>query len=244
MKTTFYYNEEAAKYAKLLHQGTHYLSFRDMDMLIAKHVPKPSFQHLKAVDYGCGAGRSTRYLKDLGIPDVEGFDVSEDMIRQAKEIDPRGDYQLIESANLPTAHATYDLALMSFVTVAIEDKRELSRVFQELHRVLKNGGILLSLTLSETFWNPKRQWISYAQDYPENYAPKSGQKSRLKLFPIDLELTDSYWTEKNTIASANEAHLSFVEIHHPLGKEDDGIAWKDEAHFGPYSIFVFKKNHP
>lgn len=244
MGTTFYYTEEAAKYSKISLQGegTLYLSFRDLESLIHKHCSKKVIQDLIALDYGCGAGRSTRYLKSIGIQTVDGFDISESMIEQARGFDPEGSYQLIQSGALPKAGCLYDMALMSFVTVAIESKEEITRIFQEIARVLKKGGIFLSLTLSETFWNPKHQWVSYKQDYPENYSPKSGQKSRLTIHSIGFEIVDSYWTEQDIIGCAKEANLSSVEVHQVVGRKEDGIEWKDESRFAPYTIFVFRKN--
>lgn len=243
--STIYDLDEASKYAKLSLQGegTIYLSFRDLKEMIAKSFPNQAINHLKIIDYGCGAGRSTRYLKSLGMADVLGFDISEEMIQQAKISDPNGNYQLISSASIPVNDESFDLALMSFVTLAIDNKNEIIRIFKELDRVLKKGGILLCLTVSEVFWNPKRRWISYEQDYPENYFPKSGQKSRLKITGINLELTDSYWKENDIIDCANQAMMSLVTLHHPLGKKEDGIIWKDENQFPPYTYFVFKKHH-
>lgn len=243
MKKTEYQSEEASKYSKLSLQGegTLYLSFRDLEELIQKHFPTSSFKELQAVDYGCGAGRSTRYLKSLGVGRVDGFDISDEMIQEAQKEDPQGRYELISSAVLPVPDATYDLALLSFVTVAIENKEEMVRIFNELNRVLKPGGQVLSITLSETFWDPKREWVSYKQDYPENYNPKSGQKSRLTIRSIDFEIADCYWLETDIIGCAKEAGLSPVEVHPTLGNNQDGIVWKDESQFAPYSIFSFTK---
>lgn len=240
---TIYNLEEASKYSQISLQGegTVYLSFRDLKEIISRAFPNQSMSGLKAIDYGCGAGRSTRYLKSIGIQEVHGFDISAEMIHQAKGFDPNGNYQLISSARLPVDEASYDMAFMSFVTVAIDQKSEITRVFTELSRILKKGGTILSLTLSETFWNPKRQWVSYEQDYPENYSPKSGQKSRVKINSVNLELTDSYWKEADIIDCANKAQLALGEIYHPHGKKEDGIDWKDEYTSPPYTIFSFQK---
>lgn len=238
-----YRSEEASKYSQisLKGEGTLFLSFRDIDLMIKEHCHNSTFHSLKAIDYGCGAGRSTRYLKSLGISQVEGFDISGDMIQQARGFDPHGNYTVIPSALIPAYNSTYDLAFMSFVTVAIDQKMEISRIFRELNRVLRKGGQVLSLTLSEAFWNPKRKWITYKQDYPENYVPVSGQKSRLTINFVNLELTDYYWQENDIIECAKEAKLSLTKIHRPIGKPEDDIAWQDESNFSPYTIFSFRK---
>jgi len=243
MTNTEYHEKEASKYSKIsLHgDGTIFLSFRDLEFLIRNSSSIP-FQSLKAVDYGCGAGRSTRYLKSLGIDQVDGFDISKEMIQQAKELDSSERYEVIESASLPIPRDTYDLALLSFVVLTIDNKEEISEIFKELHRVLKPGGTVLCVTLSELFWNPNIHWMTYKQDYPENYSPVSGQKSRVTITSINLELTDIYWLEKDIIGCANEAGLSLAQVHHPLGKPEDGITWQDESKYAPYSIFQFKKD--
>lgn len=40
-----------------------------------------------AIDFGCGTGRSTRLLKQLGF-EVTGINISSDMIEIANELDP------------------------------------------------------------------------------------------------------------------------------------------------------------
>lgn len=244
MKGSIYDTKEANKYSKisLAGEGTLFLAFRDFGELIHSHLPNRSFDEIKAIDYGCGDGRSTRYLKHLGVKQVDGFDISHEMLAEAKFFDPDGHYEKIQSGSVPIADATYDLALLSFVTVAIESKSELLHIFQELSRILQKNGMVMSLALSEAFWNPVHHWVTYKQDYAENYDPISGQKSRLTIASINLELTDTYWLESDVIDCAQQAGLSYVKKHHSLGKPEDGISWQDETFCAPYTILIFKKN--
>jgi len=59
------YGKHASQYAEFGIDNTNYLAFRDIPQLIQKHA-----KGVAALDYGCGAGRSTRFLKNLGL-DVE-----------------------------------------------------------------------------------------------------------------------------------------------------------------------------
>ena len=73
--------------------NTYYLAYRLPEILSAHLIA------LRALDFGCGTGRSTRMLRKLGF-DVTGVDISEDMLRIAKVTDPSGDYRLVPGDNL------------------------------------------------------------------------------------------------------------------------------------------------
>ncbi|MFI5180084.1 MAG: hypothetical protein ACHQPI_01680 [Thermoanaerobaculia bacterium] len=53
----------AAAYARLEFPGTYYLAYRDLPALIGQHV-----QGARALDFGCGSGRSTRDIAALLAP--------------------------------------------------------------------------------------------------------------------------------------------------------------------------------
>jgi hypothetical protein len=53
--------ERAKAHATLPNPGTHHLAFRDLPELLLKHT-----HGRKALDFGCGAGRSTRLLRAQG----------------------------------------------------------------------------------------------------------------------------------------------------------------------------------
>ena len=72
--------ERAEAYAKLEFPGTYYLAFRDLPEIISQHV-----NGKKAMDFGCGTGRSTRFLTELGFDSV-GVDISADMLKEGARI--------------------------------------------------------------------------------------------------------------------------------------------------------------
>jgi ubiquinone/menaquinone biosynthesis C-methylase UbiE len=80
-----YEDEERARaYATLQFPGTYYLAFRDLPALIRR------YNHgRRALDFGCGTGRSTRFLRNLGL-EVIGVDISQAMLDQARALDPSG----------------------------------------------------------------------------------------------------------------------------------------------------------
>jgi len=105
------YDDEARAqaYAELEFPRTYYLAYRDLPTIIGKHVGGR-----KALDFGCGAGRSTRFLRELGF-DVVGVDISEPMLAQARDRDRQGDYRLVSDGDLGAlAAGAYDLVLSAF----------------------------------------------------------------------------------------------------------------------------------
>jgi SAM-dependent methyltransferase len=66
----------AASYDQLEYPATYHLAFRDIPELVKRHAPA---QGRRALDFGCGAGRSTRFLKQLGY-EACGADISAAML--------------------------------------------------------------------------------------------------------------------------------------------------------------------
>lgn len=99
----------AAAYATLEFPGTYYLAYRDLPEIIRAHV-----RGTKALDFGCGTGRSTRFLKRLGF-DAIGVDIAEDMLKLARGRDPMGDYRLVEKDGVgELSRGAFDLVLSAF----------------------------------------------------------------------------------------------------------------------------------
>lgn len=79
----------ADAYAELEFPGTYYLAYRDLPAILRRQIHGNA-----ALDFGCGAGRSTRFLRELGF-DVIGIDISEPMLTLARQRDPDGEYLLV-----------------------------------------------------------------------------------------------------------------------------------------------------
>ena len=83
--------KRAESYSKLEVPNTYYLAYRDLPEIIKKHVTGN-----KAIDFGCGTRRSSRFLKNLDF-NVIGIDISKDMLEIARNLDLSGDYQLVSN---------------------------------------------------------------------------------------------------------------------------------------------------
>src|ERR1039457_3827255 len=99
----------AGAYATLEFANTYYLAYRDLPAIISQHVTGT-----RALDFGCGTGRSTRFLRKLGL-EVTGVDLSENMLRIARAVDPSGDYCLVPGDNFDELDdGAFDLVLSAY----------------------------------------------------------------------------------------------------------------------------------
>ncbi len=228
------YENHAGDYAELGMEGTQYLAFRDIPTLIRDHAGSI----ISVLDYGCGAGRSTRFLKQLGF-DAVGVDVSQEMLEQARSQDGSGEYRLIPSGHLPFEYAEFDLVFSSFVFLEISRIEEIESILREMKRVLRKDGVVIFVTASMEA--SQGDWVSLSYSFPENDKPlRSGETVKLLIRGIDVVLYDYYWTDADYTGAAERAGLTVAEIHKPLGSADDSIEWRDETTMSPLAIYVLK----
>lgn len=230
-----YSRDNAYKYSNFEIQGTSWLSFRDVPDFIRQYV-----KGKKTVDFGCGSGRSTRFLKNLGL-DVVGVDVSKEYLDQAYRVDKLGKYILLEKGQIPFENGSCDLVFSSHVFLMIPTKGELNLILDEVSRVLKKNGIFIVVTGSEEMHSYDEKWISYQTNFSENIKPKSGSIVKLKIKDVGAVFCDYNWTNEDYLEVIQKSDFEILEIHFPLGKDDDGIQWLSEKHTSPYVIYVLRK---
>jgi ubiquinone/menaquinone biosynthesis C-methylase UbiE len=108
---------------------------------------------LTVVDAACGTGYGSRQLFDGGAVLVDGFDLSEDAIAEARRrhAGPGVEFETADVTRLPCPDRSYDL-FVSFETIEhVEDDLALVR---EAARVLKPGGTFLCSTPNRKVTNP------------------------------------------------------------------------------------------
>lgn len=232
MKVNNYANT-AKEYALADNSGTTHVVFKVISSLIKKYSIGT-----KALDYGCGTGCSTLFLSELGL-DVEGVDICPHMLKEALNIKDIA-FKLIQSAKLPHEDESFDMVFSSFVLFEISSKDELSNVFNEIYRVLKPGGIFMSITGTEELY--RRNWLTVNVDFPENKNLKSGDVAKVLLSDVNFMVYDYYWTHQDYIDVISKTQFSHLETLLPLGNENDGYDWIDETKYPPYSIYVLKKS--
>ena len=97
-----------------------------------------------ALDVGCGEGRFCRILQAAGISTV-GIDPTEELLRQARRRDPKGDYRIGRAEALEFPDRSFDL-VVSYLTLI--DIGDIDRAVAEMARVLRPRGTLLIANLT------------------------------------------------------------------------------------------------
>lgn len=234
-----YEDEKRARaYATLQFPGTYYLGFRDLPVLIHR------YKHgSRALDFGCGAGRSTRFLKNLGLETI-GVDISQAMLDQARALDPSGQYQLVgDNIGGDFAPCSFDIILAAFTFDNIPTDREKTESLIGLRTLLVRDGCLFLVVSAPAIY--VNEWVSFStRDFPENRDARDGDRVRIVMLDVpdrrpveDVLCTDSHYRRL-----FQEGGLKVLETQNPLADGTEGTKWVSETTTAAWTIYVLKKD--
>ena len=123
---------------------------------------------VKVLDMACGTGDVSIALKRKGL-DVVGADISENMLALARKKAPGIDFRYGDASELPFADGSFDAVTIAF-GIRNFDKR--AQCIRELHRVLKDGGML---AIAEFSIPRNRLWRGIYTLYFKNILPAIGR---------------------------------------------------------------------
>jgi SAM-dependent methyltransferase len=226
----------AGAYATLEFANTYYLAYRDLPAITSNHVTGT-----KALDFGCGTGRSTRFLRKLGF-DVSGVDISEDMLRMARAADPSGDYHIVPGDDLTVfTPETFDLIVSLFTFDNIPGPTK-TRIFSDLRTLLRPTGTLVNVVSSPEIYT--RDWASFTtKNFPENAAARSGDVVRIvvKDHEDKRPVEDILCTEECYQEVYRAADLKTISKFRPLANGGEPYSWVNETRIPPWVIYVLRR---
>ena len=123
---------------------------------------------VKVLDMACGTGDVSIALRRKGL-DVVGADISENMLALARKKAPGIDFRYGDASELPFADGSFDAVTIAF-GIRNFDKR--AQCIRELHRVLKDGGML---AIAEFSIPRNRLWRGIYTLYFKNILPAVGR---------------------------------------------------------------------
>jgi len=226
----------AEAYAALEFPGTYYLAFRDLPAIIASGVSGRC-----GLDFGCGAGRSTRFLKRLGF-DVTGIDVSPSMIEQARQADPGGSYRLVAdgvfNSLLPRS---FDLILAAFPFDNIPGESRRVGLLQGLRELLRPSGRIILLGSTPEIYT--HEWLSFStRQFPQNRRARSGDAVQILMKDVadQRPVVDFIWSHEDYLRLFSAARVELLDCERPLGRSGEPHPWQTELTIAPWVIYVLR----
>jgi SAM-dependent methyltransferase len=229
-----YEDEERARaYATLEFPGTYYLAFRDLPVLIQR------YNHgSRALDFGCGTDRSTRFLRNLGL-NVTGADISQAMLDQARALDPSGEYQLIR-ANVVDEFApgSFDIILAAFTFDNMPTEAKADALSGVRILLAPAGCLLLVVSAPEIYVN---EWASFStRDFLENRHARDGDQVRIIMLdvPDRRAVEDVFCTDAHYVRLFESAGLRVLDVQRPLATGKEPTRWVSETTTAAWTIYV------
>lgn len=189
------------------------------------------------LDFGSGAGRSSRFLKKLGAEKVIGVEHNETMITEAKSLGAEGiEYHLINK-EIPISDESVDKAFASQVFMEMGSIKDMENAMTEIARVLKSDGEFILIVTNPKAWG--HDFVSY--NYPED--PKDFKSGDPVICIIKGEkpftIADYYWTEDDYQQALEASGFKIEEMAYPMPKSGD---WLDETKVAPDIVIRATKN--
>lgn len=233
MNTPFKYTkEEANLYKNLgLANTTYEIGYR--------HVAKclGNINNKKVLDFGCGAGRSSEMLSNMGAS-VVGVDHSQEMLDEASRTQNTDITFTKIDGSLPFEENSFDAAISIAVFIEIRTKDKMLEICKDIYRCLKPNSKFVILTGNST---------SYPQKFRsfENHAPqgiKPGEMVECKIITDkgSFIIEDTYWEEQDYIDVLKNAAFSSVTCDYPMVESPED--WEtDENRMSPFLIITAVK---
>jgi SAM-dependent methyltransferase len=213
------------------------LAYRDLPAIINANA-----KGRLALDFGCGTGRSSRFLTKLGF-DVCGIDISEEMILAAQSFDQKGEYLLIEPTNFSSLNKrSFDLVLAVFTFDNIPDEDQKLKNLQAIKNVMKEDACLIMLVSTPDIY--VNEWASFStRNFPGNWKAKSGDRVQIIMTDVDdnRPVDDIMCSDESYRKLFKKVGFTVSGIHQPLGADNEGIEWLNERRIAPWSIYILQK---
>jgi SAM-dependent methyltransferase len=237
IRNTYEDPQRAAAYNELELGGTYDLVFRNLPGLLRQYVSGK-----RALDFGSGTGRSTRFLQRLGFV-TTGVDISRQMISFARQHDPEGDYRWIDDGDfqaLPSGGFDLVQSAFTFDNISGFDRRV--RLFRGLSELLANNGILVNIVSTPEIYT--HEWVTFStRDFPGNRIAQRGDVVKIVTteYSDGRPVEDVFWPHEDYLHLFDNAGLEIVRVERPLARGNEGIAWRSETTVAPWAIYLLKQ---
>ncbi|SEA49246.1 Methyltransferase domain-containing protein [Desulfuromusa kysingii] len=167
------------------------------------HFQENYASHAKSlIDLGCGPGNVSKIFFDQNPSyEITGFDLSEEMVNQAKQNVPNGQFYVGDLRSIDLQE-TYDIAIASFCIVHLSNK-ETEKFIQNISKIINHNGYL---------------YLSFMEGNKTQYEATCFSEK---------EIYFNYFKRAVIIKLLEKAGFEIKEISEQNYKEDSGETTKD-----------------
>lgn len=251
-------HQSAAEYARIELVGTYLFAAQAVWEKL-----QPMRESIRTlVDFGCGAGKSTRAAALCVRPSgtAVGVDISADMVAQAVKVtegskaglpDVRFVFKQIERRDgreiIPLPDGAADAAATTMVLQEMQTEEQLQNAASEIGRITKPGGWFVAVCDNDAITCEEYTAFTYAP-FPENKNRNDNYvKSRSTVSNIVWE-KDRFWSREILARCIERAGFRIRSIDYPLADpatppfpSEPSRPWKDELTFSPLMVFWSRK---
>lgn len=120
------------------------------------HLLSLNLKARKVLDVGCGDGIDLQKISKQGAY-VYGVDPSEELIKTAKNNNPKGYFEVGVGETLSYTDASFDYVISKY---ALQTSPNIQKIFKEVARVIKKDGLVLMIIK-----HPFQQYLEKIRDY-------------------------------------------------------------------------------
>jgi len=110
----------------------------EMDLRLLSRITRINWKRIKrAIDFACGTGRIGAWLKTQGVDQIDGIDITSEMLSQAAEKNVYTSLLNSDILNSGIQQGSYDLCIQ---VLADEHMPDISLLYAEAARIITNNG--------------------------------------------------------------------------------------------------------
>ncbi|MBC8953650.1 class I SAM-dependent methyltransferase [Xenorhabdus sp. PB62.4] len=180
---------------------------------------------LSVLDFGCGPGAITRWLKGRKAKCIVGQDISEGMLNYARrrEEKEKDDIKYISKVS-EDYNEYFDVVLAVYVMPYAANHEELLKMSQTMARVLKPGGRLITLPIHPQFSADPEYYRPFGFRLIEEQPRADGSPIRLHICqtPYDINIQAYYWshsTLENTLQQSGFHEINWKPLNIPANPD-------------------------
>lgn len=177
-----------------------------------------SLENRSVLDLACGEGFYTRQLKHRGAAQVTGVDISEGMIRLAKEAEEQNPLGLVyhcQDALTLNLNKKYDLVCASYLLNYARNAEELFQMGQVIANHLKLGGRFVTINSNPDYQAAIRAMFPYGFTR-ENESYAEGAEITWRFYQSEnshIAVTNYHLAKSTHETALNRAGLSGIQWH-------------------------------